>query len=133
MPSSPLYLQIAQELATEIASGSYPIGSQLPTEAALCEQHDISRFTAREALRCLVDRGMIRRKARIGSRVISLFPQPDYQSVAANPDDFVALAAGTQVVDGEDSIVVADNALAQRLGCDSGAEFYLHLGMRLRR
>lgn len=133
MPSSPLYLQIAQELATEIAAGSYPIGSQLPTEAALCDHHDISRFTAREALRCLVDQGMIRRQARIGSRVISLTPHPGYQPVAANPDDFVDLATGTLVVDGEDSIVTADDFLAQRLACDEGAEFYLHQGLRVRR
>ncbi len=133
MPTSPLYMKIAQELATAIASGTYPIGSNLPTEAALCEQHDISRFTAREALRCLVDRGMIRRQARIGSRVISMTPHPGYQPVAANPEDFVDLATGTLVVEGEDSIVTANECLAQRLACEEGAEFYLHQGLRVHR
>lgn len=77
MASAPLYLRIAEGLARKIAFGVYPVGSQLPTEAELCATHEVSRSTAREAMRCLVDRGMISRRVRHGSRVISAAPIGD--------------------------------------------------------
>lgn len=130
MALAPRYLQIAQELAHEIASGTYPIGSQLPTEAKLCATHEISRSTAREALRCLVDRGMISRRVRFGSHVISAAPVADYRPVASNPEDLVALAAGTRIVGGQHRLVTADEVLAQRLGCGIGSELFLFEGPR---
>ncbi len=36
MASPPLYQQIALDLAGGIATGAYPVGSHLPTEAELC-------------------------------------------------------------------------------------------------
>jgi len=130
MASSPLYQQIAQELASEIATGAYPVGSQIPTEAEICAKHEVSRFTAREALRCLVDRGMISRRVRLGSRVISAVPVGDYRPVASNPEDLVAFATGTPIVGGEDSLITADEALTQRLGCALGTELFLFEGPR---
>ncbi len=130
MASPPLYMQIARELASEIATGGYPVGSHLPTEAELCASHEVSRSTAREALRCLVDRGMISRRVRHGSQVISAVPIGDYQPIASGPEDLVALAAGTRIVGGEDSLVTADAALAQRLGCTVGVELFLFEGPR---
>ncbi len=130
MASSPLYQQIAQDLASEIATGAYPVGSHLPTEAELCATHEVSRSTAREALRCLVDRGMISRRVRHGSQVISAAPIGDYQPVALGPEDLVALAVGTHIIGGEDSLTTADEALAQRLGCALGTELFLFEGPR---
>ena len=130
MASSPLYRKIAQELASEIAAGIYPVGSHLPTEADLCVMHEVSRFTAREALRCLVDRGMIQRRVPFGSQVISAAPVGNYQPVASGPEDLVALAVGTRIVDGTDGITTADEALTRRLGCALGTELFLFEGPR---
>ncbi len=130
MASSPLYMQIAKGLASEIASGVYPVGSQIPTEAQLCTTHEVSRSTVREALRCLVDRGMISRRARYGSQVISPVPVGDYQPVASDPDDLVALATGTRIIGGKDSLVTADESLVQLLGCELGTELFLFEGPR---
>jgi DNA-binding GntR family transcriptional regulator len=130
MASSPLYQKIAQELANGIATGTYPLGSQIPTEAELCATHDVSRHTAREAVRCLVDRGMISRRARHGSQVISPVPIVGYQPVATDPGDMVALAAGTRIAAGQDSLITADEALTQRIGCDLAAELFLFEGAR---
>ncbi|MGL9735573.1 MAG: GntR family transcriptional regulator [Symbiopectobacterium sp.] len=38
-----LYRRIARELAQQIFSGQYPVGSLLPTEMALCEHYQVSR------------------------------------------------------------------------------------------
>jgi DNA-binding GntR family transcriptional regulator len=73
---------------------------------------------------------MISRRVRLGSQVISVAPIGDYQPVALGPEDLVALAAGTRIVGGENSLVTADEALAQRLGCAAGAELFLHEGPR---
>ena len=130
MATSPLYQQIARELAGEIATGTYPVGSWLPTEAELCATHEVSRHTAREALRCLVDRGMISRRVRHGSKVISAAPIGDYQPVALGASDLVTLAAGTRIVGGKDRRITADANLALRLGCESSADLFLFEGAR---
>ena len=54
---APRYMQISREFTRGIADGTYPIGSRLPTEAELCAQFGISRFTAREAIRVLLSAG----------------------------------------------------------------------------
>ena len=68
---TPLWRHIAQTLANDIVSGLYPIGSHLPTEMELMAQYDVSRHTVREALDELVTLGLIVRKPRQGTRVVS--------------------------------------------------------------
>ena len=58
--AAPRYLQIARELIAGIKEGRYPVGSHLPTELELCEQLRISRFTARGAVRLLLNGGLVR-------------------------------------------------------------------------
>lgn len=67
--NQPRYMQIAAELKQSIIDGSYPVGSRLPTELALCENYGISRFTAREAVRVLSSAGLVSRRPRIGTIV----------------------------------------------------------------
>jgi DNA-binding GntR family transcriptional regulator len=67
--SQPRYLQLAQTLLNEIEGGKYPIGSLLPTEFALCEQFGVSRATAREAVKRLVQMGLVVRQPRVGTTV----------------------------------------------------------------
>jgi GntR family transcriptional regulator len=56
----PLYEQIADLLAARIADGTYPPRRRIPSEAALCEEFDVARPTARAAVALLVDRGLVR-------------------------------------------------------------------------
>lgn len=74
----PLYRRLAQTLRDAIAAGAHPIGTSLPTEVELCERHDVSRHTVREALRLLVDQGLIERRQGAGSRVIAAAPPVAY-------------------------------------------------------
>jgi GntR family transcriptional regulator len=58
-----------QELRQAIARGTFRRGSQLPTEAELCEMLGVSRTVVREALRVLEDDGLIARRHGVGTFV----------------------------------------------------------------
>lgn len=47
-------------LVGAIVSGAYPVGARLPREADLADQYDVSRGVARETIRALEERGLIR-------------------------------------------------------------------------
>ena len=62
--------EIAQyELRQAITEGTFRPGSQLPTEAELCEMLGVSRTVVREALRVLEDDGLVSRRHGIGTFV----------------------------------------------------------------
>ena len=58
-----------QELRQAITRGTYRPGSQLPTEAELCEMLGVSRTVVREALRVLEDDGLVARRHGVGTFV----------------------------------------------------------------
>jgi len=58
---TPLYEQIRLELREQIMDGTYPPGSQLPTEATLCADFQVSRITVVRALSELENEGLIER------------------------------------------------------------------------
>lgn len=58
-----------QELRQAIISGTFQPGSQLPTEAELCEMLGVSRTVVREALRVLEDDGLVARRHGVGTFV----------------------------------------------------------------
>lgn len=58
-----------QELRQAITGGTYRPGSQLPTEAELCEMLGVSRTVVREALRVLEDDGLVARRHGVGTFV----------------------------------------------------------------
>jgi GntR family transcriptional regulator len=62
--------EIAQhELRQAITDGTFRPGSQLPTEAELCEMLNVSRTVVREALRVLEDEGLVARRHGVGTFV----------------------------------------------------------------
>jgi GntR family transcriptional regulator len=62
--------EIAQnELRRAITGGTFQPGSQLPTEAELCEMLSVSRTVVREALRVLEDEGLVTRRHGVGTFV----------------------------------------------------------------
>ena len=63
------YIQIADTLRGQISSGEYQHHDQLPNEEALCIQFNASRGTVREAIRLLVEEGLLRREQGRGTFV----------------------------------------------------------------
>lgn len=60
-PRATLADSCLEVLLSAIQAGTYPAGSQLPSESQLAESLGVSRATLREALRLLQERGIIQR------------------------------------------------------------------------
>lgn len=69
---TPLYHRMRRAVEGRILCGELPVGSQIPTEFALCEEFSISRITVRHALKQLQDLGVIVRTRGRGSFVARL-------------------------------------------------------------
>ncbi|MEW1545888.1 GntR family transcriptional regulator [Streptomyces tsukubensis] len=65
----PLYQQVADAIRHGIASGDYPPGSPLPSEAQLIERYEVSRPTVRNAISALRTEGLIEVRHGKGSFV----------------------------------------------------------------
>ncbi len=65
-----LYRRIVQAIVTDIANGTFPVGTRLPAERDLTERFQVSRPTIREAMIALEMKGMV--EARQGSGVFVL-------------------------------------------------------------
>src|SRR4051812_11873107 len=53
----PMYLRIADDLKRKIRAGDLEPGAQLPSEAKLMSEHDVSRTVARQAISRLREDG----------------------------------------------------------------------------
>jgi len=64
-----IWQQIYISLSRDIATGAYPKGQKLPTEAALARRFDVNRHTIRRALAMLQDEGHIHVRQGAGAFV----------------------------------------------------------------
>lgn len=70
-----LYEQVAEKLATQIASGAYGVGDRLPSERDLAAAFGVSRPTVREAVIALELDGLVEVKTGSGVYVIARTPK----------------------------------------------------------
>ena len=96
-PRPPLYARIEARLRDAIAEGRHPVGTLLPTEAELCHTLKVSRHTVREALRRLVEAGLVERRQGAGSVVIAREPQGGEVHAIRNIDGLMQYAADTRL------------------------------------
>jgi len=75
---SPLHLQAQQLLREQIRDGTYPPGTQLPSEVELAAQLGISRPTLRAALQHLEQNGAVVRRHGVGNFVSPPTPVLEY-------------------------------------------------------
>ncbi|TCP93444.1 DNA-binding GntR family transcriptional regulator [Cricetibacter osteomyelitidis] len=122
----PLYATIARELAQRIASGEFTVGDLLPTEMELCEAYQASRHTIREALRELSEAGLVSRKKRAGTRVEEKQNLTSAEHSMAFLEDLNALAQTHVRVVKNIEEIVADQLLAETIGCEPGSK-WLHI------
>ncbi|MFT4634674.1 MAG: DNA-binding FadR family transcriptional regulator [Arenicella sp.] len=62
--------QVADTLGSAIITGKYGEHNPVPSEAVLCEQLQVSRSAAREAVKSLAAKGLLTSRARQGIRVL---------------------------------------------------------------
>jgi GntR family transcriptional regulator len=119
------YRDIAARLQKEIRLGKYPIGDLLPTETELMAHHSASRQTVREALRILMDQGLIVRRVGLGSVVIATEPPVLFTHSVNSLSEWLRYSNETYrdvVRSGE---IVADRELAALLKCEPGKHWFL--------
>lgn len=70
--SGPLFLQLAEDIKEQIASGSLHVGAYLPSVRKLQEHHGVSKNTVLSALRTLQEEQIIAREgaSRYGFRIV---------------------------------------------------------------
>jgi DNA-binding FadR family transcriptional regulator len=92
--SNKLYIQIYNQVLSQIQSGAFKIGDKLPTERELCEQFNVSRAPIRQALSALELNGYIYSRQGEGVYVKSSQSavenmQSDIILEAVSPEDIV--------------------------------------------
>ncbi len=67
----PLYLQIKDILRDRISHGVYAVNTYIPSEPLLEEEFNVSKITVRNAIKELVQEGLIEKKSGKGTKVIT--------------------------------------------------------------
>lgn len=133
MPESPssLHARLATEFRRRIASGGWPEGSQVPSEAQLVAEFGASRGSVRQALAALRAEGSIvggQRRQPVVRRLVRSQPFTTFQS-------FSAWASTSGFTPGQRTIEVArrasDDEVAERLGLTPGDPVVQVLRLRL--
>ena len=115
--AQPLYVQLAKMLGEQIASGSYPVGDLLPTEAELCEKFGVSRYTVRQAILHLRQQGLVSARKGVGTRVQAQTADASYSHSIQSLTELLQFAHETRLdLKGQEEIE-ARGALAEALGC----------------
>lgn len=130
---TPRYALVARELLGQIAAGRYARGALLPSEQALCERFGVSRITVRAALRELETRGLISRRAGIGTRVEASAPTDRFVHAADSVNGILQYQDDLTFRLIESREVKADAALAGRLEVPEGQALVYAEGVRVRK
>lgn len=126
----PRYRQIYALLRERIVGGRYPIGSNLPTEVELCAEFAVSRYTVREALRRLVEQGMLARRQGSGSEVVSAEPHQGFVHHVRSLADLFQYALDTHFDVRSMREVKLGAELAPMVGGEPGSNWLLIKGIR---
>jgi GntR family transcriptional regulator len=129
----PRYQEIMRAISDDISSGRLALGARLPTEPELCAQYDVGRHTIREAIRGLVEVGMVERRPRLGTSVISAEPIVGYRWLPGSAEDIAANVNATWIVRPKGTVVKVDETIARRLGCNIGDRWFRFAGPRILR
>jgi GntR family transcriptional regulator len=129
-PNAPRYVQIFNTLSRRMQRGKYSVDSRLPTESELCSEFNASRFTVREALRRLVEQGMVQRRQGAGSIVISATPQARYVHSLSSLSDLFQFALDTDYELLSTERVTLDAATAASVGGSAGERWHVLKGLR---
>jgi DNA-binding GntR family transcriptional regulator len=120
---TPLYLQLAQDLKAEIASGKIPVGENLPTELELAEKYSASRYTVRAAIAELQAMGLVSRKKKSGTKVESASTSSAYKQTVGSIEDLTAFGVSHAREIQRIENINCTKKLAEELGCSIGKEW----------
>ena len=84
--SSPVYIQIHNQLRENIEDGKWKVGEKIPAERDLAADFDVSRMTLRQAIQALVDEGILERRVGSGTFVANRKVQEKMSGVTSFTD-----------------------------------------------
>ena len=125
---TPRYAQVEAVLASNIADGTLPPGSQLPTETALIERFGVSRPTVRRAVQNLVSRGLVEILRGKGTFVTRPKITQELTALTGFVEDMQTLGRNPTARVLDKQVVAADKAVAHHLALPAGS-----LVVRIRR
>lgn len=119
---TPLYYQLRQQIRNNILDGTWPYGSEVPSELKLAKELKLSRTTVKQAFDGLVNEGMITRRQGKGTFVsykqseFNIIQEPNfYQKM-----DSMGAAQRARII--EHGYVPADSFIAKQLNIEPGTE-----------
>lgn len=127
----PQYVRIGDLLRDRIRAGKYPVGALLPTEGELCEEFSISRHTVRDALRRLIEAGLIQRRQGSGSRVLATEPHQNYVHAMRSLDQLFQYASDTRFIIGSMKMAQPGRSFFPGMDEFSGQDWLIISGLRL--
>ncbi|MDT8346119.1 MAG: GntR family transcriptional regulator [Thermohalobaculum sp.] len=126
----PRYLQIMLTLRERIQAGVYPLQTLMPTEAELCTEFSVSRYTVREALRRLADQGLVARRKGAGTLVVAVEAQPLFSHSMRSLTELFEYALTTDFEIARIGLSGVGADEAAQLGCATGAQWLRVTGLR---
>lgn len=117
---APRYRQVADDLIRDIEAGRYRVGALLPPELQLSRDYAVSRHTAREAIRMLVDMGLVSRRRGSGTRVTARHAESRFSASLTSISDLFQYTQRTRLKLLGERALVADAGLARLLRCRPG-------------
>lgn len=119
---------LAMLLTDEIAAAVYSVGARFPTEVELQTRFGVGRHTVREALKLLTEQGLVSRRRKTGSVVLSQSPISTYVHSLRNLRGLLNFAQDTRLDLRHEGFLALDG----RPGLEDGRWFRV-AGLRLTR
>jgi GntR family transcriptional regulator len=112
--SRPLYQQVRERLLDRISSGELKVGDRLEPEVELAVAYNVSRATMRNAIRDLVQEGLLTRRPGVGTMIIRSAPEvrssnldPLLESLAETNEDAQLLVLDAQIIQPSQAVAEA--------------------------
>src|SRR6201997_1061296 len=128
MSRSPLYERVESVLAGDIADGSLPPETQLPSEDGLIDRFKVSRTTVRKAIQNLVERGLVEVRRGRGTFVTMPRITQELTELTGFVEDMRALGHNPTARLIDRTVVTASDDVARHLALVAGSRV-----MRIRR
>jgi DNA-binding GntR family transcriptional regulator len=121
------YVELARHIVQDIAQGVHSVGSSLPNEHQLAQQHGVSRGTVRAAMRIVQDLGLVSRKKRAGTRVEPFQLPREYSPSISSIEELTQFGQSARRTVQLMQELVVDLELGKRLGMQPGTR-WLRIG-----
>ena len=120
MKNAPAYVKVYSRLKNEINKGTYPVGGFLPKECELEKIYQVSRTTVRNAVKILVQEGLVEVRQGSGTRVLNHKAIQNYNKVTSVTESLMKKGYRVTTSDMMIDIISADKQLADELEIPEG-------------